>query len=87
MAATLLTAPPPVAGQLPGMPGADPEFVDRIVAVVGDSAIVMSQVTERMFQLGQQMPTDSAALAELQRQVLEALVNEQLLLQAALRSR
>ncbi len=85
IAATLLTAPRPAAAQLPGMPGADPEFVDRVVAVVGDSAIVMSQVSERMFQLGQQMPTDSAALAELQSQVLEALVNEQLLLQAALK--
>jgi peptidyl-prolyl cis-trans isomerase SurA len=85
IAAALLTAPPPAAGQLPGMPGADPEFVDRVVAVVGDSAVVMSQVTERMFQLGQELPTDSASLDELQRQVLEALVNEQLLLQAALK--
>jgi peptidyl-prolyl cis-trans isomerase SurA len=60
------------------------EDVDRVIAIVGDSAITMSQVTERMFQLGQQLPTDSAELAGLQRQILEALVNEQLLLQAAL---
>lgn len=83
--ASALFAPAPAAGQLQGMPGSDPEFVDRVVAVVGDSAIVMSQVSERMFQLGQQLPTDSAALSELQRQVLDALVNEQLLLQAALK--
>ena len=76
----------PAAAQLPfGAGEGDRELVDRVVAVVGDSAIVMSQVTERMYTLGSEtLPTDSAALAEIQRQVLDALVSEQLLLRAAL---
>lgn len=76
----------PATAQLPFAPGeGDRELVDRVVAVVGDSAIVMSQVTERLYALGQEtLPTDSAALAELQREVLDALVSEQLLLRAAI---
>jgi len=76
----------PAAAQLPFTPGeGDRELVDRVVAVVGDSAIVMSQVTERLLTLGPEtLPTDSVALAELQREVLDALVSEQLLLQGAL---
>lgn len=77
--------PSPAAAQAPFSFG-DPEFVDRIAAVVGDSIVTFSQVTERLFQLGpQNLPTDSAALEELRGQVLQTLINEQLLLQAALK--
>ena len=60
--------------------------VDRIVAVVGNRAITRSQVLERMFQgtlQGGPPPTDSAQRARLERQIVEVLVNEELLVQEA----
>ncbi|HKJ93189.1 MAG TPA: SurA N-terminal domain-containing protein, partial [Longimicrobiales bacterium] len=62
-------------------------LVDRIVAVVGDSVVLSSDVEEQMLRLqasGQQMPTDSAALDSLRRRMLEPLINQLLLVQAAL---
>jgi peptidyl-prolyl cis-trans isomerase SurA len=62
------------------------EVVDRIVAVVGDSAIVHSQIQEQLFQLqaeGTELPEDPAQLRALEREVLEGLVNQLLLVQAA----
>jgi peptidyl-prolyl cis-trans isomerase SurA len=83
--ALAFAAPLAILAQLPdGLGRGGSEDIDRVIAVVGDSAITLSQVTERMFQMGDQLPTDSVALAELQTQLLEALVNEQLLLQAAI---
>ena len=68
-------SPAPVSGQDPFSSG-DREFVDRVAAVVGDSVVTASQVTERMFQLGpDNIPTDSAAVEELRSQLLEALIN------------
>ena len=62
------------------------ELVDRIVAVVGDSAILASDIQvliERRRAFGQPVPTDPEALDELRRQELETLINEMILLQAA----
>lgn len=77
----------PGAAQVPpGAPG-DAELVDRIVAVVGDSIILFTQLQERILQLrvqGMEIPTDSAELADFQREVLGSLVDEQLIVQAAL---
>lgn len=64
------------------------DLVDRIAAVVGDSVITMTQIQERIFQLvaqGTEMPTEPAALARLQRQILDQVIGEQLIVQAALR--
>lgn len=61
--------------------------VDRVAAVVGDSAILLTQVQERILQLGASgvpVPQDPAGLASLQSEVLISLVNEQLLIQAAI---
>jgi parvulin-like peptidyl-prolyl isomerase len=64
----------------------DSRVVDRVAAVVGDSAILLTQVQERILQLGASgvpIPQDPAGLASLQSEVLISLVNEQLLIQAA----
>lgn len=67
--------------------GGGEELVDRIVAVVGDSVILQSQVQERMLQLqaqGTSIPENPEERRALQRDLLESLVNEQLVIQAAM---
>jgi peptidyl-prolyl cis-trans isomerase SurA len=66
----------------------DAELVDRVVAVVGDSVILESDVQEQIERrraFGEAVPTDEAALEALKRQELDALINEMLILQAARR--
>ena len=68
----------------------DTEFqaVDRIAAIVGDSVISVSRVEEELNvyrQRGGQIPTDSGQRVALMRELLNSLVDQQLLLQAALR--
>lgn len=70
------------AGQTPT------ELVDRVVAVAGDSVVLMSQVEEEVLRYRMQgvaIPEDEAALAEFQGELVEALVNRLLILQAAMR--
>lgn len=62
--------------------------MDRIAAVVGDSVITLTQIQERIFQLqyqGQEIPTEPSAMARLQRDILDQMLGEQLIVQAALR--
>jgi peptidyl-prolyl cis-trans isomerase SurA len=62
--------------------------VDRIVAVVGTKVILRSNIEERILQeypQGKGLPTTPEDKAELQRAVLESLVNEELLVQEAQR--
>ena len=62
--------------------------VDRIVAVVGDSVIFMTDLEEQFIReaaQGREIPTDPEAREVLRRGFLDRLVNEQLLLQAAAR--
>ena len=63
------------------------QLVDRVVAVVGNRPILMSQVDEAVFQRqGQTPPPQSPdSLAALRRIVLNDLVDTELLVQAALR--
>lgn len=73
------------AGQLDLLEGG--ELVDRVAAVVGDSAILESQIQERMLQLqaqGVDIPDDPQARDSLQRNLLETMIDEHLLVQAAL---
>jgi len=63
-----------------------PQSIDRVVAVVGDRPILLSEVEEELLLLqsqGQQLPTDSAARSALRRQVLERMVDEEVLFQKA----
>jgi len=71
----------------------EPSLVDRIVAVVGDSAIVLSELDEQMFQLqyritsqgGQMPPEGSAEWDQLKHDLLDQMIGEQLVVQAAAR--
>jgi peptidyl-prolyl cis-trans isomerase SurA len=94
LAALLLSAPSGLQAQIPGGPQAgDPgtqEMVDRIAAVVGDSIILYSQIAEETARLeaqlqaqGQSLPDDPEERRQLERDILEDLVNQLLLLQAA----
>ncbi len=64
------------------------QTLDRIVAIVGTRPILASQIEEEMVQQqaqGQALPTDSARLAALRRQVLDRLVELEILVQQAQR--
>ena len=61
---------------------------DRIVAVVGNKAILQSQVDERLFQdfpQGKGLPRSPDSLKLLRRDLAEVLVNEELMVQEAQR--
>lgn len=63
-------------------------LVDRVAAVVGDVVIPMTRVDEELNvfrQQGGEVPSDSAQLLELKRELLENLVSQELLVQAAMR--
>ncbi|PYO94764.1 MAG: hypothetical protein DMD62_04115 [Gemmatimonadetes bacterium] len=62
--------------------------LDRIVAIVGTRPILESQVEEEMVQQqaqGAQLPTDSAGLAAVRRQILDRLIELEVLVQQAQR--
>jgi len=62
--------------------------LDRIVAVVGTRPILASQVDEELVRFqaqGGQLPPDSAGRAKVRRQVLDRMVEEELIVQQALR--
>lgn len=66
----------------------DRTLVDRIAAVVGDSVIALSQIEERIFQLqaqGVEVPTEAEARSQLRRELLDQMIGEQLIIQAALK--
>lgn len=87
-----LTATPAAAQDSIGPPAArDSGFVlvDRIVAVVGSTPIARSRVDEELnvlrAQRGGDFPTDSAALAQLRRDLLDQIIDDELIVQAATR--
>ena len=60
--------------------------VDGIAAIVGDTPIPMSRIDEQLQTYrtqGGEIPTDAEAMAELRRQLLEGLIDDELLVQAA----
>ncbi|MDH5589397.1 MAG: peptidylprolyl isomerase [Gemmatimonadota bacterium] len=66
----------------------DSTTVDRVVAVVGDSVILYSQVEEEIQRrrlMGQPIPTDPVQEAAVYRQILDEWVNRVLILRAAAR--
>jgi peptidyl-prolyl cis-trans isomerase SurA len=75
-------------GALQVSPAGRDSVIDRIVAVVGTRAILRSHIDERILQefpQGKGLPTTPEDKARLQKDVLEALVNEELLVQEAQR--
>lgn len=89
LAALLLAAAPraEVRAQQPAMPtGGGSEVVDRVAAVVGDTAVLISEVREEVFnrqQQGQEVPQDPAAQDSFYRAAMQSLIDERLLLEAA----
>jgi peptidyl-prolyl cis-trans isomerase SurA len=76
------------AQEPPPAPPAASRSLDRILAVVGNRAILASQIEEDIVQMeaqGRAAPTDSAGRAALRRQMLEQVIEEELLAQAAQR--
>jgi peptidyl-prolyl cis-trans isomerase SurA len=76
---------PPLSIDIPGEPD---ELVDRVVAVAGDSLILLSQLSNEMLVLaaqGVEFPSDTQGMRDAARDVLESMVNLQLLLQEAQR--
>ena len=62
------------------------DVVDRVVAIVGDSVVLMTQVQEEIERLrlqGATVPDNPTQLAAMQREVLDTWVNRVLVLQAA----
>ncbi len=63
------------------------EPIDRVIAVVGNTAITRSQVEEELFSRQDStnpLPTELAALNVLRRQIIDTLIAEELLYQEAL---
>jgi peptidyl-prolyl cis-trans isomerase SurA len=80
------------SGQVQSLPPfPEAERVDRIAAIVGDSIILYSQVLEGVLRIEAQgivvptAATDPEERREMERGILDGLINEQLLLQAAAR--
>jgi peptidyl-prolyl cis-trans isomerase SurA len=74
------------AAQQPAAAPPKDQTVDRIVAIVGTRPILASQIDEEMVQQqaqGQTLPTDSAGLATMRRQILDRLVELEILVQHA----
>lgn len=70
----------------PGVRAQAPVTVDRIVAVVGSTPILASQLEEELAQAqasGQTLPQDSASRAALKRRILNTLIETELLVQQA----
>lgn len=90
LAALLVLGAPAVAQQPGGGPAASGQgqLVDRVVAVVGDTAITRSEVQEQVFRMrqqGMQLPEDPMARDSVLRSVVDQLVEETMLLEQAKR--
>ncbi len=71
-------------GQRPPLEGIN--LVERVVAVVGDSVVLMTELDEFLLQMeanGWARPTGPAELLEARLEVLDQLINQQLILQEA----
>ena len=84
VAATVLTAP--LFAQQSSSDGGGSPPVDGVVAVVGTTPILRSDVEERLAQArasGQKMPEDSAGQQAMLKSILDAIIDEELLVQKA----
>ena len=63
-------------------------LIDRVVAVVGNRPVLESQVDEEIFSRqsqGAQLPTDPKGLAQVRHQIVSSIIDEELLVQQAMR--
>lgn len=83
-ALALMAAPAPLCAQQ--RPASAAQVIDRVVAVVGDRAILLSEVEEKLLlaqAAGTRVPVDSAGRAAVQRLTLRQMVDEEVLYQKA----
>ena len=83
LAAALFLSPSQVEGQRAAQ---DINLVERVVAVVGDSVVLMTELEEFLLAMesrGWVRPTGTAELLEVRVEALRQLVNQQLILQEA----
>lgn len=82
---TLLAAATPLDAQLPGMPSVGERPVDRVLVVVGDTAILNSDLEYEIsqYRAAGQMPTDSAAFEAAVADLLENKISDLILVSAA----
>jgi peptidyl-prolyl cis-trans isomerase SurA len=76
----------PAIAQTPVVPASQTVALDRIVAVVGDQPITRFDVQERILQkqqMGMRAPTDERGMHELEKQIVEEMIDEELLLMKA----
>ncbi len=90
IAALALAALPLAASNLPAQePAPTSGIVDQVVAVVGDSIILRTDLDEEVFRIiastGQRIPDDPETIERLYREALDAKISELLILQAARR--
>lgn len=86
VAALALAAAPLAAQAPPPPPPAGTEVVDRVVAVVGDTVLLLSDVRAELQQLeaaGRTLPTDPVQRDQVGREIVESRVNDLILLEAA----
>ncbi|MGI9628680.1 MAG: foldase protein PrsA [Longimicrobiales bacterium] len=86
--ALALTAAAPLSGQAPAETPPPEGELDRVLAIVGDSVVLLSQVLQREAELkasGAPVPTLAAERDRFLNEVLDDLVSSQILLQAAAR--
>jgi peptidyl-prolyl cis-trans isomerase SurA len=82
VALVLFSMPAALTAQL----GGDRALVDRVVAVVGDTALLLSDIqmeVEQRRATGMQIPTDPAGLERVYRELVASRVNDLVLLRAA----
>jgi peptidyl-prolyl cis-trans isomerase SurA len=85
----LMIATPALAQQVPApapAPRGGEELIDRVAAVVGDTVLLLSDVQgeiEQMRASGRPLPTDAAGQAKLAQQILDAKIDDLVLLEAA----
>lgn len=83
-----LSSAVPARAQIGAVVGEPPDLADRVVAVVGDSVILLSEIQREVLLLetrGAEVPSDSAGRRQAMRDILENLVDLQLILQEAAR--
>ncbi len=86
--ALALSAIQPTVAEAQGDPDITEELVDRIVAVAGDSIILLSQIREQLIgylAVDPNLENDPNRLREVEGEILENLINSQLIVQAAIK--
>jgi peptidyl-prolyl cis-trans isomerase SurA len=76
----------PLAARAQEQPQPAAQLVDRIVAIVGQQPILLSQIQEKILMdqaAGFKLPEDSAARVALRRQVLQTMIDDEVLYQRA----